>query len=354
MRVVLSNSSYKWGGVHRITESLATGLGQRGHEVTVLTRPGSLLESRLGGRFQTLPVVGGGDLNPVGLLRVARALGAIRPDVVVTLMEKDVRLTGVAARFLRIPVVARRANDQPISRGAYTRLVYQSVVQHVANSQATRATMLASAPWLEPARVSVIYNGIDTEAIERAQPAALLMKGVLIGLIARLEWRKGVGDLLDAWPIVSAAAPDAHLLIVGRGAMDAEVRTRAVTQERVHVLGYREDVPALLKRLDIVAVPSHWEGFGLIAAEAMAAGKPVVAARASSLPEIVRDEKDGLLVPAHDPHALAAALIRLINDPEQRAQMGQRGRARVAETFGVERMVDEYEQLLDAVVRGRS
>src|SRR5687768_8473818 len=271
MRVVLSNASYKWGGVHRITEDLARGLSRRGHEVVILCRPRSMLHERLRGDFDTRPVVRGGDFSPIALWRVKRELQKFRPAVVVTLMEKDLRLTGAAARALGIPVVARRANDEPLRKGVYTRWIYNTIAtHHVANSNATRDTMMASLPGLKRERVTVIYNGIGTTQIENAAPAELAMKGVLVGLIARLERRKGVRDLLDAWTTVSAAASDAHLLIAGRGAMDEEVRKRAQELERVHVLGYRDDVPGLLKRLDIVVVPSHWEGFGLIAAEAMA------------------------------------------------------------------------------------
>jgi glycosyltransferase involved in cell wall biosynthesis len=117
----------------------------------------------------------------------------------------------------------------------------------------------------------------------------------------------------------------------------------------VHWLGYRDDVPSVLRALDIAVVPSHWEGFGFIAAESMAASLPVVAADASSLPEIVRDGIDGILVPAHDAEALAGALVRLSRDPGMRARMGAAGKARAIEQFGVERMVDEYERILESV-----
>ncbi len=102
-----------------------------------------------------------------------------------------------------------------------------------------------------------------------------------------------------------------------------------------------------MRALDILAVPSHWEGFGYVAAEALAAGVPVVAAKASSLPEIVRDEVEGLLVKPGNAGYIAAALYRLAGDPALRARMSAAARARVRAEFTVERMLDRYEELLD-------
>lgn len=354
MRIVLSNASFKWGGVHRITELLAEGLERRRHDVLLLCRPGSVLEDRLRGRFGYAPVAWGMDFSPWAILRITSVLRRFRTQAVLALMDKDLRLTGPAARLLGLPVIARRANDRPIGAGAYARLVYgRMVTHHIANSEATRSTLLQSAPWLDPQRVSVIHNGVDIASITRAEPAFLpLPKGSLvIGFAGRLETRKGVLDLLEAWPAVAQAEPRAQLVLVGRGALEEEVHALANRLERVTFLGYRDDVAALLKRFDIVAIPSHWEGFGLVAAEALAAGKPVVASNASSLPEIVRDQQEGLLVPPRDTSALSQALLRLLREPELRQRLGQAGHRRAQECFSHERMIEEYEVLLERLAR---
>src|SRR5262245_13843888 len=329
MRIVLSNSSFKWGGVHRVTEQLAQGLERRGHGVVIFCRPKSALEERLRGRFTTLSIARGMDFSPLAILRLRSALRRVRAQVVITLMDKDLRLTGVAARLLGLPVIARRANDQRIDSGFYSRLIYGRIANHhVANSQATRDTLLQSASWLPTERVSVIYNGVDYDAISAAQPAQLPVvprAAPVVGFIGRMEPRKGIRDLLTAWPQVAAAVPDAYLIIVGRGGLEEEVHRKSDDVERAVFLGYREDVGSVLQRCAVVAVPSHWEGFGLVAAEALAAGKPVVASNTSSLPEIVRNESEGLLIPPQDPSALADALTRLLRDAELRLRLGRNG-----------------------------
>ncbi|HVG44323.1 MAG TPA: glycosyltransferase, partial [Longimicrobium sp.] len=134
--------------------------------------------------------------------------------------------------------------------------------------------------------------------------------------------------------------------LVGKGPAEAAARALLEGAPRVHWLGFRRDVAAVLKAMDVLAVPSHWEGFGLVAAEALAAGVPVVAADASSLPEIVRDGREGLLVPPGDVDALAAALVRLGRDPAERRRMGEAGPSRVATAFSLDGMIDRYEALL--------
>ncbi|MGH7555068.1 MAG: glycosyltransferase family 4 protein [Longimicrobiales bacterium] len=351
---MLSNASSKWGGVHRVTELLAEGFEKRGHEVLVLCRPGSLLEDRLRGRCVYAPVARGMDFSPWAIARIAMTLRRFRPTIVLGLMDKDLRLTGPAARLLGMPFIARRANDQPIGSGPWARMIYGRIVtHHIANSEATKRTMLASASWLDPERVSVIPNGVDVEGIASTPPAFLpLPKGsVIVALVARLEQRKGVLDLLEAWPSVAQADARAQLVIVGRGELENDVHRRSQQLERVIFLGYREDVAAVLQRCDIVAVPSHWEGFGLVAAEAMAAAKPVVATNASSLPEIVTDEREGLLVPPRQPNELADALLRLIRDAELRKRLGEAGRQRALESFSHERMIERYESILTKFAR---
>lgn len=348
LRIVLSNASTLWGGVHVITEILASELGKRGHDVLVLCRPDSRLEARLCGSVPLAPILKGMDFHPRALLAVASTLRRFRADVILTMTKKDVRLTGPVARLLAVPVVVRHANDRGLRRGFYHRLLYGWLpASHVANSHATRATLLASAHWLDPDRVRVIHNGVDTERFTcAAAQLDLPTDATVFGFFGRFDERKGVLDLAAAWPAVRTSVPGAQLVMVGTGALEDELHRRFEGMPDVHWLGHRRDVPALMKAVDCVLVPSHWEGFGLVAVEAMAAGRPVIAANASSLPEIVRDGVDGILIEPAAPDALASAMIRLARDPALRTRMGAAGAERADRVFSHDGMVDAYEDLL--------
>lgn len=354
MRIVLSNASFSWGGVHVVTDALARGLQARGHSVTLFCRPDSLLEQRLRGVVPTVPIVRGPDLEPIRIARIARALRRVAPDIVLTLMEKDVRLTALAARLLGVPVVARRANDRPIHHRVGSRLLYRATVRHlVANSDATRRTMLRSAPWLRESEITVIHNGIDVERIERTPPAAIDIPAdaFAFGFIGRFDERKGILDIADAWRDVTPRLPNAHLLLVGRGPDEQALRRRLDGAPRVVWLGYHADVFPLLRAMHVLLVPSHWEGFGLVAAEGLAAGVPVIAANASSLPEIIQDGVTGRLVPPGDASTLAATMVELANDSAQRAALAAAGRAHARRELTEDRMVEHYETLFSSLTR---
>ncbi len=354
MRIVLSNSSTKWGGVQTVTEILARGLSLRGHEVRVFGFPGGTLEEHVRGFAAFEPIVGGVDFNPRVLWNVMRSMRRNRPEVVLTLMKKDTTMTAMVAAMMKIPVVIRHANDRPLHRGPYGQTLYGSLpTLHVVNAEATKRTLLRSAPWLSADRIKVIYNGTDADRYEAAEPdESLVPPGDLaIGYVGAFESRKGVIELAKAWPEIAAAIPDAHLILCGKGSREKEMRSIFGDAPRVKWLGYRKDVTGILKALDILILPSHVEGAPNVVLEAMAAGVPVVATAVSGTPELMRDGIEGALVQDRDAPALVGAVVRLASDPAARSGMADAGRRRVAERFTIGGMLDAYEEMFAGVVQ---
>ena len=162
-------------------------------------------------------------------------------------------------------------------------------------------------------------------------------------------------------PLLLERVPNAHAAIAGGGELEPYLRELAEelgVMQRVHVLGPRQDVPALMHALDVFAMPSIWEGFGLVLLEAMAAGKPIVASRVATIPEVVVDGETGLLVPAGDAAALADALASLAAHPELARHMGEAGRERLRQRFSIDKMVGDtetlYRELLDERAAARA
>jgi glycosyltransferase involved in cell wall biosynthesis len=311
-----------------------------------------MLQERMQGVAPFEPILKGMDLSPRVLWRAARSLVRHRPDVLLALMKKDVRLSVPAARLLGIPAVVRHANDQPLPAGPRGRLLYGGAVTHVTNAEATRRTILASAPWLRPESVEVIYNGLDPAPFEAARPVALELPpgAVRFGYVGSFEPRKGLRVLAQAWRSVAESLPDAHLLLAGKGSEERVLRQMLAGAPRVHWLGYRRDVPSVMAALDVLALPSFVEGAPNVVQEAMAAGLAVIATAVSGTPELVCDGEHGLLVPSGDAAALAGALTKLAGDAELRARLAAAGHARVRAEFTLERMLDRYEALFSRVV----
>jgi len=150
--------------------------------------------------------------------------------------------------------------------------------------------------------------------------------------------------------------PNAHAVIAGGGDLEEYLRDLALemgVSARVHVLGPRRDVPALMHAVDVFAMPSIWEGFGLVLLEAMAAGRPIVASRVATIPEVVVDGETGLLVPPGDPVALAEALALLAHDPPRAKAFGEAGRQRLRGQFSIDKMVGDTELLYRELLEER-
>jgi glycosyltransferase involved in cell wall biosynthesis len=355
MRIVLSNSSVRWGGVHRVTDIVARGLMSRGHDVVVFGRPGSMLEERMRGVAPFEGILGGLDFDPLTLWRSRRALKRHRSQVLVGLMKKDVRQSMIAARSLGIPTIIRHSYEQPLPRGPGVRMLYGGPVMHVTNAEATRKAVLDSAAWLDPSKIEVIYNGIDAAPYMAALPIAMGIPddAVRFGFIGNISGRKGIDEMARAWHEVSKDVPNAHLVIVGKGRGEDRFREMLSGADRVHWLGYRTDIPSVLKSLDVLVLPSHLEGVPNVVLEAMAARVAVIATSVSGTPELVRDGIEARLVPARDSSRLADAMKELARDSGLRLNFAARGHARALESFTIDQMIDRYEQLFERITSGR-
>lgn len=235
-------------------------------------------------------------------------------------------------------------------RAAVDRATAGRVDRFVAVSSAVREGLVARG--VDARRVSVILNGVDFEALGAVEPASTpgLSEELVVAVVARLTPVKGVEYLVRAVPSV----PGATFVIVGTGRQEPRLREVAVAGgagERIRFLGAVESAAAVLARADVVVMPSLSEAFGLVAAEAMALGKPVVASWVGGLGEVVEDGVTGVLVAPGRPDELAAALRGLLGDPARARAMGEAGRGRARELFSADRMAAEYVALVGELGR---
>jgi glycosyltransferase involved in cell wall biosynthesis len=207
-------------------------------------------------------------------------------------------------------------------------------------------------------KVVVIKNGIEFEPCESpltGNNRRAIKKRELgvnnrpvVGTITRLSKQKDVRTFLYAISDVARKYPHVRCLLVGDGEQRKELEdlsNRLALNGNVTFLGYREDARESLDLFDIFVLSSLWEGLPLVILEAMAAAKPVIATRVSGTAEAVIDGETGLLVPLRDNKGLAESIKMLLADQRLAQKMGEAGRRRVEEYFGVERMVDETESL---------
>jgi glycosyltransferase involved in cell wall biosynthesis len=198
----------------------------------------------------------------------------------------------------------------------------------------------------------VVVNGIDVDEIQRAvdprsvarQALGLSPTALALGCIARFDKRKGLPVILDAVQRLTTRYPEVALVLIGSGATENALRDgarQAGIAEKVRFAGPIVDAHRMLPALDLYVSASQGEGLPLTVLEAMASGLPVVATRVTGHVDVVVDGVTGFLTRPEDPADFAAAVARLLDDPEQRRKMGRAGQERVHVEFGADRMAAE-------------
>lgn len=283
-----------------------------------------------------------------------------QPDIVHVQYIAPGLIPVLAARLARIPTIFATVHQPGRTYGWKAKLMLRTAAQlctaFFCNSLAVEQSWFGDCSLFNPQQPSnpkhcTIYNAVDVERISRiaSETDRTVLRAELdlgdrpvVGVVGRLRWEKGQGVLLVAMAQVVRHIPTSLLMVVGDGpdrdGLQRQAERLGIT-DNVIWLGSQsaEEVFRLYSIMDVVAVPSIFEGFGLVAAEAMAAGLPVVGSAVDGLAEVIADHETGRLVPPQDAGALAAALIALLESPETAADMGRKGRQRVEEHFSLQR-----------------
>lgn len=294
-------------------------------------------------------------LRPRIAIRLARHLRRHAAHVVHTHNARPLLYGGVAARLAGIGagvVHTRHGQDihDGLGRVARLGLTARLTDRLVCVSQdAARLSMLNGTGWRQ---VCTIFNGVDLQRFSYAGPEPA---GPVVA-VSRLSPEKDVATLVRAAAIAVGQQPSLYFEIAGDGECREQLEGLIADlglEGSVRLLGEVGDVPALLRRASAFVLASLTEGISLTLLEAMARGLPVVATRVGGTPEVVADGQTGILVPANQPAALAAALVALHRAPDTGRRMGLVGRSRCERYFDARRMVAEYESLYAQVAAGR-
>jgi glycosyltransferase involved in cell wall biosynthesis len=341
------------GGVAEHVRHLALGLPTHGHEPVAFVPAAFRHELP---HAQTVPFrrdYSHPQDDAKTLARLARALRGF--DLVHAHSAKAGVIGRVAGRLARRPVVYTPHGFPFIGEMGNARRRFGTVVER-ALAPLTAAIVcvceyereLARATGLRPRRLVVVHNGCPACEAEMAPET----RGPVIGAISTLRRAKRLDVLLDAFPQVLAAVPDATLVIAGEGPEEGALHAQAARLKvPVTWLPFQPPPARYLRGLDVYVLSSGWEAFPIGPLEAQACGVPQVVTDVGGTREAVTAET-GLVVPPHDPRALAGAIIELLHDPARRAAMSAASRARHAERFTVERMVADTAAVYANVLKG--
>ena len=368
MRILHISSARSLGGGERHLADLANALARRGHEVYAALRPRSPLRQEL----SELPPE---NIFAVSLrnaldIRSARSLArfvrAHKIELVHAHVARDYPLAAMACwRNRRAKLVVTRHVLFHLSRLHALTLARASRV--IAVSRAVERALLAQK--IFPARkVTVIPNGIDFRRFDAGRDAfdreefcrrlKIAPESLLVGTVGELKRQKGHEDFLRAAALVARADESTHFIIAGADTTRTNERRAALERtvaelhlkNRVTFTGWLDDTAPLLRALDVYVSASHTESFGLAIVEAMAAGLAVVATATEGAREIITDEETGVIVPVGDHDQLAASVVRLLKNEDERARVGSKAAAVARALFSLDRMVDSTERAYQEVM----
>ena len=391
MKLLIANDTYRpdVNGSSYFTQRLAEGLAGRGHEVHIVcpsqgrsaevVATGGMSGGVVEHRVPSLPVPGQRGFRAVppwaARVRAREALARVRPDV--THLQGHLvlgRAVLAASAAAGVPVVATNhfmpdnlviyLGLPDLAERLVTRAAWRDLGRVYSRAAVVTAPTPVAAALVERAGVpgpvlpvscgmdlSRFHPGVDGTDFRRRH--GLTGPGTVIGHVGRLDAEKHVDALVSVLPLL-ATAPDARLLVVGRGHEEDRLRDLAArlgVADRVVFAGFvpDEDLPAAYAAMDVFCALGTAELQCLAALEAMASGLPVVAADAHALPHLVHHGRNGALVPPGDVHALAGALTGLLTDVAARRAAGQASLA-IAAGHDLERTLDTFEDLY-ALVR---
>jgi glycosyltransferase involved in cell wall biosynthesis len=345
-----------FGGAEKGQMLLLSELQRRGHRAKFYLKSRQLVPHVEPYAIESEVLRLGGDVVFTDALRFAAALRRDRPDALLIGTFQKMWLGGMGAHLAGVPrVVAKMllSTDIP-NRWKYRVALRNWIDISVLNTETIRAPYLAAVPGLEPARVVTIYDSISVPE-PRCTPGELRRslglppEAQVFGAVARLAEQKRFDRLVRALAVLPHHV---HCILAGEGGEQeplASLSAELGVRSRLHLLGFRSDVADVLDALDVFVVSSDLEGMSNAMLEALSVGLPVISTPVSGAAEALDPLTDGVApgeIVDFGYEAIAAALARLLADPERRRLMGEAAIQRSRERFSLGRMLDQWETVL--------
>lgn len=331
LKILHTESHRQWGGQERRVFNESRWMSRQGHRIVIVAPETSPLYERArrqGWETHALAFSKWGIVKDA--LRLRTMLRRIRPDILNTHGNTDSKVGLPAARGLPIPCVIRtRHSTPPVGNSWYNRQLYGRLCHVVLTTASCISRQIHQDLGVPANRIQTIPSGVDRpdtlvapEAARRALAAEIGLANDqrFIGFIGRITREKGAGVLAEAFADIRESLPGYHLVFIGEGnqAVDVERLVRERKQAAyIHLLGYRDDPWPYFRALDcFVLASSKYEGVPQTMLQAMFAQCPAVGTEVGGIPDIVRPNQTGLLVPPDDPPRLAEAILHTIQAPE--------------------------------------
>jgi len=367
MKTLHINTERTWRGGEQQTLYLLRSLKERRIKSHLACQPGSPMEKKaLEAGVEVFPIAMRGEADLSASLRIRKLITTYNYDIVHSHTSHAHSLAFFASLGCRTCRLVTRRVDFSVFRNRFlpvNGIKYRFMADYyIAISHKIKKVMVNDG--IAADRIFVVHSGIDLQRFSRVCGDYLwsefkLNPGEPVVInVAHLAGHKGQKFLVGAIPYVLKEIPNARFFIIGKGELMAELQALSASlgiNEALTLTGFRKDVGAFYNIADLFVMSSVQEGLGTAILDALALGKPVVAANSGGIPEIINDGKTGRLVEPADSQALAKGIIEMLTHTEQAQRMAEWGQAVVKEKFSIEAMVEKnlavYDQLLSPAGR---
>lgn len=356
-KICFFNTAQAWGGGEKWHFDVSHHLHTQGHQVLVIAHSqGILLQKLLQANIpcQGITLNNLSFLNPIQHQKIIAILKKGAFETIIMNLPRDVKIAGPCAQKAQVErIIYRRGSAIPIKNTCLNRYYFKnSITEVLANSQATKKTIRANNPNLfSEEKITVIYNGIATNQLLSQYPSAPSSpkKEFILLTLGRLEQQKNHVFLLHLAKIIKTQNLPYKIVIGGAGRLQSQLETlirQLDVADVVSLKGFITNTIDFITQADIFVLPSLWEGFGYVLAEAALCQKPTIAFNLSSNPELVIHEKTGYLVPVNDTKVFLDKVNHLYKHPNKRREMGRAAAARTRLHFDQKQQLQKLENYL--------
>ena len=367
IRIVFCITELDVGGAERALVTLATGLDPEQFSPTVicLGPEAALCEPLREAGIDVHCLNAKSIFNVDILFRLIGLLRKLKPQILQTFLFHANILGRIAGWFAGVKYVLSGIRVAEKRSRWYLRIDRWTnflVTKNVCVSQAV-ANFTIQEGGIRAEKVCVIPNGVDIERFDEATPLDLMAEfGIpkdasVMVFVGRLDPQKGIRVLMEALPNILREFPIAHFLFVGEGGerpwLEQQIAELDVGS-RIHLVGFRGDIPAILKASNLLVLPSLWEGMPNVLLEAMAAALPVVATDVQGVSEVLQDGKLGVIVPPCEADELTAGIRSLLQSSDHRNTLSNSSYLHVKANFTTRKMICKYADLYLATINSES
>lgn len=362
MNILYISSKKRWGGVASWMQKTALALNKRGHQVHIVSHPNSKFNEVSKKDLNISPLKLGMEYNPAVILYIVQFIKKNRIDLVVTNLEKEVGIGGIAARLSKIPNIRRIGREDDFNNRFKNKWNHKHLVtKSIVPCNYITKKVVKRAPWLNTDNFTTIYNGRDPEEIDTSDITSLrrswgiTANNFVIGSTSQLLNVKKIDQLIIVFSRLRRKYNFLRLVISGAGKESdnlKELTVKTGINDYVVFPGFTKTPIQTSAAYDIAVLNSSLEGFPNTIVEYFASGRPVVSTDVGGVNEIIKDGFNGSLLKIGDEDALYNKLEILINSKDLREKYSQNAIATLSSRFSEKMMIDQLEDFFMKTISG--